>query len=227
MQFAVEYIIACLMMGAAIGMDVALVTALYSKKLTNVKTRTKWVSGVVGSHTILPMCGYILSFYGIKWLPAFAPLLGVIALGFIALYLYNEIFTDDDTSHLVATISWSLIIAVSWDALWSGPAKSAQVAEWQSVFVWTSFIVVGAVVYLFTLAGLKVGSRLNTQQSATPFMWSWLQYSAIAYFGLLALIRYTFALDTAEWQIFLLGAIVVRAALHLKWLLANRTLHLK
>ena len=37
MQFAVEYIIACLMMGAAIGMDVALVTALYSKKLTNVK----------------------------------------------------------------------------------------------------------------------------------------------------------------------------------------------
>lgn len=213
MQFAAEYLIACLLMGAAIGMDVALVTALYSTKLTCRKTRTKWITGVVGSHTLLPMCGYLLSFYGIKWLPWLTPLLGVVAIGFIAVYLYHEIFADDETDPLVATISWSLIVAVSWDALWSGPAKSAQVVEWQSVFVWTSFLVVGAVVYLFTLAGLKVGKRLGCRQNNTPFVWLWLQYAAIGYFGLLALMRYTFALDVPDWQIFALSAIIIRIVL--------------
>lgn len=87
MQFAAEYLIACLLMGAAIGMDVALVTALYSTKLTCRKTRTKWITGVVGSHTLLPMCGYLLSFYGIKWLPWLTPMLGIVAIGFIAVYL--------------------------------------------------------------------------------------------------------------------------------------------
>lgn len=213
MQFAAEYLLACLMMGAAIGMDVALVTALYSNKLTCVKTRFKWVSGVVGSHTLLPMCGYLLSFYGIKWLPWLTPLLGIVALSFIAVYLYDELFSSDDSSPLLATISWSLIIAVSWDTLWSGPAKSAQVVEWQSIFVWTSFLVVGAVVYLFTLAGLKVGSRLASNEQSTPFIWLWLQYSAIGYFGLLALIRYTFSLNTPDWQIFALSAIIIRIVL--------------
>ncbi|MFY8352208.1 hypothetical protein AAEU29_16830 [Pseudoalteromonas sp. SSM20] len=213
MQFAAEYLLACLMMGAAIGMDVALVTALYSNKLTCAKTRFKWVSGVVGSHTLLPMCGYLLSFYGIKWLPWLTPLLGIVALGFIAVYLYDELFSSDDSNPLLATISWSLIIAVSWDALWSGPAKSAQVVEWQSIFVWTSFIVVGAVVYLFTLAGLKVGDRLASNEQHTPFVWLWLQYSAIGYFGLLALMRYTFSLNTPDWQIFLLSVLIVRGLL--------------
>lgn len=213
MQFAAEYLLACVMMGAAIGMDVALVTALYSNKLTCAKTRVKWISGVVGSHTLLPMCGYLLSFYGIKWLPWLTPLLGIVALGFIAVYLYDELFSDDEANPLIATISWSLIIAVSWDALWSGPAKSAQVVEWQSIFVWTSFIVVGAVVYLFTLAGLKVGNRLASNEQHTPFVWLWLQYSAIGYFGLLALVRYTFALNTPDWQIFLLSVLIVRGLL--------------
>lgn len=227
MQFATEYMLACLMMGAAIGMDVALITALYSNKLKCSKTRTKWVTGVVGTHTILPMIGYILSFYGIKWIPWLAPLLGIIAVGFIALYLYQEILADADDphNHIVATISWSLIIAVSWDALWSGPAKSAQVIDWQSVFVWTSFIVVGFVVYIFTLAGLKVGNKLSSQQANTPFSWLWLQYSAIAYFGLLALTRYTFAVELPSWCIFMMSLILIRLVLlkqkPLRWLFTH------
>lgn len=214
MPFAIEYLLACLLMGAAIGMDVAIVTALYSQQLACKQARKRWISGVVGSHTFLPMCGYLLSFYGIKWLPWFTPLLGIIAAGFIAIYLYQELYQEEQGADpIISTISWSLIIAVSWDALWSGPAKSAQVVDWQTIYVWTSFVLVGAVVYLFTLAGLNVGKRFSKQHTKTPFLWLWLQYSAIAYFAMLALTRYTFELHLAQWLLFLIAICFVRILL--------------
>mgnify|MGYP001046131015 FL=1 len=208
MQFALEYLFACLVMGTAIGMDLAIVSALYSRQLNCIKQRTIWVSGVVGTHTVLPMCGYLLSFYGIKWLPAIAPILGVIAFAFIAYYLYQEMFSNpNEGSELHHAISWSLIFAVSWDALWSGPAKSAQVLEWQPVFVWTSFLVVGGLVYVFTLLGLRLGKKFGQRES--PMALQWVQYSAIAYFGLLALFSYTFSLTLPKWQIFVFSSLII------------------
>jgi hypothetical protein len=109
-------------------------------------------------------------------------------------------------------VSFALILAVSWDALWSGPAKSAQVMNWPNELVWISFILVGFFVALCAYAGLLLAKRFNqvsTDFSIGIMLGLWVQYSVIAYFGLLALLRYTLSMMIDSWQVFSISSVIV------------------
>lgn len=71
---------------------------------------------------------------------------------------------------LLATVVAPEVLAVSWDALASGPAKSAIIAEWTREAVWLSFLIAGAFVAVVATASLKAAKWLNgrTFESAPP-----------------------------------------------------------
>lgn len=209
-----EFVLACLLMGLAIGLDVAIVTAIYTKQLSVTAVKNRWVLGVTATHTLFPMFGYMLSYFGLKWLPSISPIIGLVAFAFIAYFLYQELQSyheNDESSFTHKAISWALIIAVSWDALWSGPAKSAQIINWPEALVWLSFLVVGALVFLSSQIGLWLGRRLIASQKDPKVNrgWDWLQYSTISYFGLLALFRYTFNNPLHDGVVFILAACLI------------------
>ena len=216
-----DFILTCTLMGLAIGLDVAVVTALYSKQLGNVDIRRRWLFGVTATHTIFPMIGYMLSYFGLKWLPGLSPLLGLVAFSFILYFLYQELadfhcIEHEKTQSNMDVISTALIIAVSWDALWSGPAKSAQIIGWSESAVWVSFWVVGGLVLLAAHIGLVFGRYLERMQKdhKVSTSWYWIQYTAIAYFGLLALLRYTFGSDIPDVIVLVFAALLVGGYLY-------------
>jgi hypothetical protein len=51
---------------------------------------------------------------------------------------------------------WPLVLAVSWDALFSGPAKAAQAFEWSEREVLLSFFIAGGVVGITAAAAVTV-----------------------------------------------------------------------
>ena len=96
------------------------------------------------------------------------PLVGVVAFAFIAHFLWQELkemTNEGESNHhddRQLLVSLGLILAVSWDALWSGPAKSAQVIGWPELLVWVSFLVVGMMVALCAVASLYLSKRFAT-----------------------------------------------------------------
>ena len=176
-----------------------------------------WTIGVTLTHTLFPMTGYLLTYFSIQLSPAITPIVGLIAFGCIAKFLYEELgaYVQEDTEKSENTqlmVTLGLILAVSWDALWSGPAKSAQVIGWPELFVWMSFLVVGVIVALCALAGLKLAKRLSNMVYSKKVLFSqyigmWIQYSVIGYFGLLALMRYTLDIEIHWWQVLSLCAL--------------------
>ena len=205
-----DFVSACLVMGIGIGTDVAIATLLRARQLKTTKTILYWVIGVSLTHTLFPMFGYLLTYFSIQLVPFLTPIVGVIAFGFIAHFLWQELkdlagaseHNHDDRQLLV---SMALILAVSWDALWSGPAKSAQVIGWPELLVWLSFFVVGVMVALFAIGSLYLSKRMNINlhapNSKGQYIGVWIQYSVISYFGLLALLRYTLNINIVWWQL--------------------------
>ena len=229
-----DFVTACLVMGMGIGTDVAIATIVSARQLKTTRTIMCWIIGVSLTHTLFPMIGYLLTYFSIQVMPMLTPIVGVIAFGFIAHFLWHEFkemadeddpSTQDDRQLLV---SFGLILAVSWDALWSGPAKSAQVIGWPELLVWVSFLVVGMMVALCAISSLYFSKRFATvsqeqhqkvQNKQDPVAIKaqrvaiWLQYSIIAYFGLLAVLRYTLGVNIAWWQILMLASLTILVSL--------------
>lgn len=200
----IHFLFACLIMGLGIGIDVAIATFMRAPAMADKKVATKWVVGVSVTHTVFPMIGYLFTYFSLQALPVITPLVGVVAFVLIAWFLVDEFKglsePDHESSH--AYISFALVLAVSWDALWSGPAKSAQVAGWSEWLIWLSFLLVGIVVMAFCLSSLYLARKLcalsNAANPSHPKLLDigrWVQYSVINYFGMLALVRYTFSSD--------------------------------
>ena len=203
-----DFALASIIMGLGIGADVAVATMLRAKHMKTIKTVVFWVFGVSFTHTVFPMLGYVLTYFSVETLPALTPIVGVIAFAFIARFLYLELtdYTGDGEPESKADdrqlmMSMGLILAVSWDALWSGPAKSAQVIGWPELFVWGSFIFVGVVVAFCAVCGLAMSNyfRLSKLSASIQSQWHYagvlIQYSVISYFGVLAILRYTLQLN--------------------------------
>lgn len=236
-----DFVTACLVMGMGIGTDVAIATLLRARQLTTTRTILYWIIGVSLTHTLFPMIGYLLTYFSIQIMPVLTPIVGVIAFAFIAHFLWQELKDmasegmndanhQDDRQLLV---SMGLILAVSWDALWSGPAKSAQVIGWPEWLIWVSFLVVGIMVSLCAIGSLYVSKRLSKASQGKPenaqlrgitsqrkiiatkaqSIAIWLQYSIIAYFGLLALLRYTLDVNIAWWQILMIASLTIMVSL--------------
>ncbi len=228
----IEFLLVCIVMGLGIGADVGIATVLQAGQLQQVRKACFWLVGVTLTHTLFPMFGYLLTYFSVQNMPILTPIIGLLAFSLIAYFLRQEYInikqqreetaserSDSTSTHSI--LSWALILTVSWDALWSGPAKSAQVIGWSEWLIWSSFILVGMVVALCGLLGLYVGRKIHsakrrskTFSSAKSFLLGqWLQYSVIAYFALLALLRYTFSVNIESWQILLLSSMLVACTL--------------
>jgi hypothetical protein len=234
--WAYEYLFACLIMGLGIGIDVAIATFMRANTMQNKRAVIQWVVGVSATHTLFPMAGYLLTFFSIQSLPVLTPIIGIIAFSLIAHFLIEELKINDEKNDTeqVSFISFALVLAVSWDALWSGPAKSAQVVGWSDVMIWVSFLLVGIVVTLFCLLSFFLAKQAHTQYSKffskkyarkSLEVSQWIQYSVIAYFGLLALVRYTFSSSVN--QLYILAASFVLMYVILKLIKSWRLLHFR
>jgi hypothetical protein len=217
-----DFVLASLLMGLGIGLDVAVATAARAKQLSTIRLATVWIVGVSFTHTVFPMFGYLLTYFSIQMQPAIEPIIGLLAFTCIFYYLKSELIElaqpkkQGEDKQLMVTLG--LILAVSWDALWSGPAKSAQVIGWPELLVWVSFLLVGALVSLLAIASL--GFALRAQQAfkgsrMSNWLSLWVQYSVIGYFGLLAILRYTLHINIYWWQVLLMAALLIAIVMSL------------
>lgn len=217
MEFALfDFIMASLLMGLGIGSDVAIATFARSNQLANLRTAIIWITGVSLTHTLFPMLGYLLTYFSLQLHPSIEPIVGIVAFSFILFYLRGELsgFIDpkQHSQDRQILITLGLILAVSWDALWSGPAKSAQVIGWPELFVWMSFIVVGVFVSILAILSLNFALRFKhhvKDKEGTRWFIYWLQYTVISYFGLLALFNYTLGLQFYWWQTLLSSGVII------------------
>lgn len=215
-----DFILASILMGLGIGLDVAIATVARSKQLNTFRLAFIWILGVSLTHTLFPMIGYLLAYFSVQVQPGIAPFIGVIAFTCIFFYLKSEMnqivnpAPENEQSQLLVTLG--LILAVSWDALWSGPAKSAQVIGWPELMVWVSFIIVGLMVAFLAIVSLKFSQYIKHITNRRAYMnWvgCWVQYSVIGYFGLLAILRYTLQINLYWWQILLLSMLLIALSL--------------
>ncbi len=223
----IEFIVLCTLMGLGIGADVGIATMLQARQLQQFNKACFWLVGVTLTHTLFPMLGYFLTYFSVQGMPLLTPMIGLLAFSLIAYFLRQEYINLKqhradglnklpDSTSVHSILSWALILTVSWDALWSGPAKSAQVIGWSEWLIWTSFILVGIVVALCGLLGLYIGRKMNSVKLTSGkylILGQWLQYSVIGYFALLAVLRYTFAFNVEAWKLLLVSSILVACIL--------------
>ena len=212
----IDFAFACLLMGLGIGTDVALATVARAAQLKSMQTIVIWVIGVSLTHTLFPMLGYLMTYFSVQVVPFLTPIVGIIAATCIFWFLHNELLSlnesgsisDNSCDNQRLLISLGLILAVSWDALWSGPAKSAQVIGWPELLVWVSFILVGVAVALLAISSVifsRVLQPVMLKSHKIHLGLLWLQYSVIAYFGYLAILRYTFNVNLPWYIVMLLS----------------------
>jgi hypothetical protein len=209
----IDILFACLLMGLGIGIDVALATFVRASSMKDIRTISLWLLGVTLTHTLFPMAGYLIAYFIISILPLITPLVGILAFLFIAYFVKEELLNVKDNSAPSLMVNFALILAVSWDALWSGPAKSAQVVNWPEYWVWASFLIVGLVVLIFASLSLWLAKRVRINYIKLDFLpfelGPWLQLSVVSYFGLLAVLRYTFQFDVIEWQVLIASSVII------------------
>lgn len=167
----------CILMGTGIAIDVLIVT-LSKFRNTTLSLKT-WTLPITFTHLCFPAIGYYL-FWGLsEMFPSLRLSIGLTGFLLVSLVVYEIIWeaigltpwfsissftsqvfgiTEDDSRHAMA------IMAVSWDALWSGPAISAQAITegWTAAEVFLSFFIAGLVVTLIAQGALGIALHLRT-----------------------------------------------------------------
>lgn len=197
------------LMGVGIAIDVTIATV--SKFRDRALSAKNWTLPITATHIAFPAIGYYL-FWGIaEFFPHSRVILGLAGFVLVAVFVYEVVcesigaipafgisawigetfgFEADDSRRLVA------VLAVSWDALWSGPAKSAQAeaGNWSALEVSVSFLIAGVVVALIAQLALLAARVLRRLRFSSPtqlaiwFMWGRLiELSVIGGFGVLSL----------------------------------------
>ena len=197
----------CFLMGFGIAVDVIIATiSQFRNENLSIKS---WSLPIAGTHITFPAVGYY-GFWALqKWLPETGFVLGLFGFVLVALFVY-EVFCEAAVIEPIFGISeWFsnlvglkeddarliiAILAVSWDALWSGPAKAAQTADWSTNEVFWSFFVAGAAVFVFAQIALLAAFWLREKQfhNATSmgqftFWGKFAELSVIGGFGILSL----------------------------------------
>lgn len=208
-----DYLAACFVMGLGIALDVVVATIGRFRRYATVAAGRGWLVRITGTHIAFPMVGYY-GFVGLyrSW-PALQPVLGAIAALLVAVFLvieFREWISEEgisrhDQSKEGEKSVWLAVLVVSWDALLSGPAKSAQAISWSGAEVFISFFVAGAAVTVIGYISLVIAVALNKSWQRVPFdlhrvavrevIGRWIEFSVIGYFGLLAIVRYMLEWD--------------------------------
>ena len=193
MDISLDFVITCLLMGAGIAIDVVITTVTRFHRPN--MTFKSWVIPITCTHMLFPAFGYFVFWEAGNRYPILSPILGLIGFIFIASLIYEVVcesigeipkfaptkffsegldkafgMKEHDTRNMFA------ILAVSWDALWSGPALAASAAngDWSLRLVITSIILVGLFVFCITYSSLRVADMLRNKNFAN--------YRALAYF---------------------------------------------
>lgn len=223
----------CILMGFGIAIDVTLATL--AKFRDGDLSFRNWTSPITGTHVIFPAVGYYL-FWGLsQTFPAVEMVLGLFGFTLVFLFVYEVVcnsaglkpifgissyvsdligFDEDSTRRSLA------ILAVSWDALWSGPAKAAQALAggWSTNEVIFSFLVAGLAVAVIAQLALYAAHRLravnfdNANSLARfNFYGKYVELSVIGGFGVLSLSQ-GFNLGLNLYQAILAAAVVLGIA---------------
>jgi hypothetical protein len=171
------FLVPSILMGLGIAIDVAIATI--SRFSDQSMTFRNWTLPVAIAHILLPAFGYYGWWFLGQQFNELALILGLIAFTMIAIFIYEEFCDWIDTVPLLSLeplTDWALkkigseskgrlviIMAVSMDALWSGPAKAAQAesGQWSAFEVFTSFFIAGIVVALVSEISLLIALRLR------------------------------------------------------------------
>ncbi|HEY0964523.1 MAG TPA: hypothetical protein VGE31_01875, partial [Candidatus Paceibacterota bacterium] len=158
------------LMGVGIAIDVTIATV--SKFRDRELSARNWTLPITATHILFPAIGYYL-FWGLaETFPGTRLVLGLVGFLLVTAFIYEVVCEATDTKPIFGISAWIgdlfgfhpddsrrfvAILAVSWDALWSGPAKSAQAeaSGWSAFEVSLSFFIAGAVV-----AGIAQGALL-------------------------------------------------------------------
>ncbi len=205
----VNFLLPCALMGVGIAIDVTIATI--SKFRDGSLGFRTWTVPITATHVLFPATGYYI-FWGLgEVFPALHLLLGLAGFILVGLFIY-EVLAQSVGSEPVFGISafigrvfglegddsrrFIAILAVSWDALWSGPAKAAQAAagHWTTNEVFLSFFVAGAVVAVIAQFALLAALGLRRVKFADAvamacfnFWAKWVELSVIGGFGVLSL----------------------------------------
>ncbi len=174
-----EVAIPSYLMGAGIAIDVTLATV--ARFRDNKLSLRNWTIPITVTHIGLPALGYY-GFWGLSVVyPWLSPVLGTVGAVLVFLFLY-ELTGDWVGYRPIISLSGGLarlvgfkpessrrlaaIMAVSWDALWSGPAKAAQATSgaWRDSEVGLSFVVAGLVVAVAAQVSLAIALRLRRRE---------------------------------------------------------------
>jgi hypothetical protein len=143
--------------------------------------------------------------------PSIRVVLGLIAFTLIVIFLVDVVkgwLSVDIKDNEDLPFSWAVVLSVSWDALFSGPAKSAQAIGWNRNEVFLSFFISGMVVTILALLAIRL-SFLVRRFSAKLLKFSLIklvlfelflmfaEFVIFLYFGLLALLRYSFSSNSS------------------------------
>lgn len=205
-----EFFVSSVLMGLGIAIDVAIATAVRFRDES--MTFRNWTLPVAVMHIALPALGYYGWWFLGQQFHQAALILGLLAFAMISIFIYEAIcewiktepivslepITDWAFRHLGSASKGQLvmILAVSMDALWSGPAKAAQAAsgQWSAFEVFFSFFIAGAVVALVAQLSLVVAVALrrisfNNMRRLALFLvgGKYLEVTILFSFGLLSL----------------------------------------
>jgi len=221
----VSFALACLVMATGIGIDVALATIGRFHAIRSPSDGLGWVGRITATHILFPMIGYYGFVFATRAMAAVAPFLGLAAGAMVLWFLKDAVagwLEHPETTgepDIAEHFGWAVVFAVSVDALWSGPAKSAQVIGWPPLPIAVSFPISGLIVGLIGLASLGVALRLKRAiaraagpspqrlAGATTAAQA-LEFCVIGYFGWLALARYTGGLEVSALAVFAFSALV-------------------
>ncbi len=203
------FLIPSILMGIGVGMDVFIATiAKYRDKALSWKT---WTIPVVITHVSFPALGYFMFWALSTSLPVAQIILGVIGFVLVTLFVYEVICESAGVEPIFGISDWIgkkfgfkeedsrlfiTVLAVSWDALWSGPAKAAQAtagnwSTWEVVF---SFAIAGLVVAVVAELALFLAYFLRNRNFKNPvsvtrftIIGKYLELSVIGGFGILSI----------------------------------------
>lgn len=204
-----NFLLPSILMGGGIAIDVTIATlAMFMVAGLSAKS---WTLPITATHVIFPAFGYYL-FWGLsESVPILSSILGLIGFLLVALFIYEVLCESVGAEPIFGISAWIggvlkldeedsrlfvRVLAVSWDALWSGPAKAAQAdaGYWTVTEVILSFLVAGMTVAiiaqlaLYTARFLKRRKFDSRSQMATWFVWGkWVELSVIGGFGILSL----------------------------------------
>lgn len=231
-DFVFGVLLASALMGVGIAIDVMLATV--SKFRDDELSFRNWTLPIMATHIGFPAFGYY-GFWGLSQaFPWLTPVFGGIGAIFVALFIYEVFsewighepvfgisafignffgFEEDDARRFVA------IMAVSWDALWSGPAKAAQALDgnWSTAEVGISFLIAGLVVAIAAQGSLWLALKLRemkfenaNKMAGFIFRGKWLETSVISGFGVLSLSQ-GFSWNLNLWSAIAIAAVIMTA----------------